>query len=352
MASADSGAPEPLAARAARPAAPARAWPAPGCVAWPAPGRGWPALGCGSRRCGRGQPAGHRGGQVLHVRQPQQERAGIDLQPLAERREHVLHPGRRVRVLLGVLGRREQRGAERLVLRRVPAPRGGAGQHERADLGRLAADQQLRGRAHHAAAGEGVAVRVAGGQPVQQRAHVDIPRGGSVKVPGQHGLAQAGPDGGDRGGHGLLPLRRGQAAVVPAHLTRRAHRGARAQVRGRPDRRQPGAPAPAAEDGPRQHHDGSVGGRVEGEAAERDRARAGHIDLVLGGRGVQQRAEPLLGHGEPVLAGRQRDPGRLAPADQALAVPHPRHRGGLRQPADQVARILDGGRADDKPVGH
>ena len=226
------------------------------------------------------------------------------------------------------------------------------GQDERADLGAFPADEQLGGGADHAAARERVTVRVAVGQPVQQRAHVERLRRGGVEVPGQYRLAQpSGPDARDRGRDRPLPLRRGQAAVVPAHRAGCGHRHGRAGISGPADGGEPGPAVPAAEHDPGQHQDGSVGGRIEGEAAERHRARSGHLDLVLGAGPLEHRAEPLLRDGEPVLAGGQRDPGRLAPADQALAAPHPGQRVGLGQPADQFAWILDSGGADQQPPG-
>ena len=64
--------------------------------------------------------------------------------------------------------------------------------------------------------------------------------------------------------------------------------------------------------------------------AERDGAGAAHPYLVLDVRGVEQGSVPLFPGGEPVLAGRKRDPGRLAPADQACAAVDPGHRVRLR----------------------
>ena len=90
------------------------------------------------------------------------------------------------------------------------------------------------------------------------------------------------------------------------------------------------APAIAAEQDTRDDQYRSFGRRVEGERAERDGAGAAHPYSVLDVRGVEQGSVPLFPGGEPVLAGRKRDPGRLAPADQARAAVDPGHRVRLR----------------------
>ena len=48
-------------------------------------------------------------------------------------------------------------------------------------------------------------------------------------------------------------------------------------------------------------------------------------------RAVEDLAQPLLAGGEPVGPGGQRDPRRLAPADQARAMPYPGERRRLRE---------------------
>ena len=63
--------------------------------------------------------------QVLHVGQPQQRGPGVDVEPVAERRQRGAHLRDRVLVLLDVLGRGEQGRAERLVLGLAAAARRG-----------------------------------------------------------------------------------------------------------------------------------------------------------------------------------------------------------------------------------
>ena len=92
--------------------------------------------------------------------------------------------------------------------------------------GALAPDQELGRGAGEPGTRERPAVRVALGQPGQQHPDVDVLGRVRVQVPGQHGLAEVtGLDPGHGRGHGPLPLRRGQAAVVPAHLRGRRGRG-------------------------------------------------------------------------------------------------------------------------------
>src|SRR5947208_6444532 len=138
---------------------------------------------------------------------------------------------------------------------------------------------------------------------------------------------------------------------MPAHLGRRGERAGRAQRVGRvADRGEPRLSGPAAEHRGGHHQDGTVAGGVEGEAAERDRAGAGHGDLVLDRGPVEQFPQPLLAGREPVLARWQRDPRRLAPADQPLAVADPGQRGGSGKPAYQAVGVGDGDRAHRQPV--
>src|SRR5262245_24525626 len=138
---------------------------------------------------------------------------------------------------------------------------------------------------------------------------------------------------------------------MPAHLGRRGERAGRAEGVGRvADRGEPRLPGPAAEHRAGHHQDGSVAGGVEGEAAERDRPGAGHGDLVLDRGAVEQLSQPLLAGREPVLARWQRDPRRLAPASQPLAMADPGQRGGPGKPAHRAARVGDGARAHHQPV--
>ena len=60
-------------------------------------------------------------------------------------------------------------------------------------------------------------------------------------------------------------------------------------------------------------------------------------------------AQPLLAGREPVLAGRQRDPGSLTPADQPFAMTDPGQCGGFGEPAHQAAGVGYGDGADGQP---
>ena len=137
---------------------------------------------------------------------------------------------------------------------------------------------------------------------------------------------------------------------MPAHLGRRDERTGRAErVGGVADRGEPGPPGAAAEHRTGDHQDGAVASGVEGEAAKGDRPGAGQGDRVLDRGAIEQFAQPLLAGREHVLAGRQRDPGRLTPADQPFAVTDPGQRGGFGEPAHQAARIGYGDGADGQP---
>jgi hypothetical protein len=111
------------------------------------------------------------------------------------------------------------------------------------------------------------------------------------------------------------------------------------------------AAAVAADQHARDDQDGPVGGRVEGEGAEGDRARAAYPDPVVDVGGIEHRAEPFLPGGEPVLPGRQRDPDRLAPADQPGPVMHPGDHVRLGDVLEQVPAVGDGDGSDEKPPG-
>ena len=72
-----------------------------------------------------------------------------------------------------------------------------------------------------------------------------------------------------------------------------------------------------------------------------DTLTAAHLIIDL--RAVDELAQPLLSVSEPVRAGRQRDPRRLAPSDQASALSNPRE--GVRDrdlAVEALARIGDG----------
>ncbi len=75
---------------------------------------------------------------------------------------------------------------------------------------------------------------------------------------------------------------------------------------------------------PGHHQHRAVGGRIEGEAAEGDRAGAGDGDLVGDQRAVEQFAQPFLAGREPVVPGRQRDLRDRAPADECRRRAGPR----------------------------
>ena len=112
----------------------------------------------------------------------------------------------------------------------------------------------------------------------------------------------------------------------------------------RGDGGQPGVPgAVPAQDRPRHDEHRAVGCVVEREAAERDQARTASAHLIIDLRAVDDLAQPLLPVGEPVRPGRQRDPRRLAPSDQASALPDPREGLGDRDlAAEALARVGDG----------
>ena len=191
--------------------------------------------------CRGGQRAADPGAEVLQVGQPDQVGTRLAVELVAQRPQRLAHRGDGIGVFLGVLRRRQQCGAERLVLRRVVAARRRARQDQRADLAAGLADQQFGSGADHAVAGEGEAVGVPAGQPARHGAHVDGLGGGREQVLGQHHLAQvARLDRRHRLGDRLLPLRSRQASVLPAHRGRAA---APAATPARPATRGPGGPA-------------------------------------------------------------------------------------------------------------
>jgi hypothetical protein len=106
--------------------------------------------------------------------------------------------------------------------------------------------------------------------------------------------------------------------------------------------------AVAAEHRARDDHDRAVRRGIEGKGAERDRARAARPDPVVDLGGVEHRAKPFLPGGEPVVAGRERDPDRLAPADQAGPVMHPGDHVRLGEALEQVPGIGDGDGTDEQ----
>ena len=104
---------------------------------------------------------------------------------------------------------------------------------------------------------------------------------------------------------------------------------------------EPGLPGPVtAEDGPRHDQHGAIGGRVEGEAAERHRAGAGPPDPVLGHDPLEQGAQPLLPGGEAILTGGQRNPCDFPPAHQPGSPPHPGQGRGGRGRRREPGRVL------------
>ncbi len=161
------------------------------------------------RRALGGQPSGYPCPEVVDVRQGEQLRAGGGvIQRLAQRRQHAADGRGGVDVLLDLLGRSEQRRREPGVFLGGRAPRHRPGQDQRAHLVAFPADQQLRGGAHEAAAGEGVAVGVAAGEAAEDRPRVDDMLGRGVDVAREHHLAQVttsdpGHGGGDRA---LVPV--------------------------------------------------------------------------------------------------------------------------------------------------
>ena len=209
----------------------------------------------------------------------------------------------------------------------------------------------------------------------RSRTRASIGRGrGREHVAGQHDLAQGpGGDPADRDRDGVRPVQCGQASVVPAQARRggarvgqiawisRRTEASRRTLAGRHrrimavaepmaaklaavsalataagltavgDGGEPGQPGRvAAEDGPRHDQHGAIGGRVEGEAAERHRAGAGPPEMVLGHDPLEQGAQPFLPGGEAVLTGGQRDPCDFPPAHQPGSLPHPGQRRGGR----------------------
>jgi hypothetical protein len=287
---------------------------------------------------------------VLHVGEAHQRRARIHVQLVAAGGEHRPHPHHRILVLLPLLRRGEKRVAEPGILGGVAAARCGPAEHQRAHVVVLAPDQQFGGGTDQVRAGEGVAVGVAVGEPPQDDPDVEVAGRGRVEVAGEDHLAElAGPDAIDRGGDGALPAGRGQAPVVPADLRGHAQwRGGWRRARGadlrrtrrqRADGGEPGSAAPAPDDRLRHHEHRAVGGGVEGEAAEGDRPAAGLGHLVVDLGAVEERPEPLLAGGEPVLARGERDPGCLAPPGQAVAVADPGHAGRLGEQRHQVAWV-------------
>ena len=202
----------------------------------------------------------HLRSQVLEIGQLEQRRLLVDPQVRAERPQRGAHVLDRVTVLVAVLGRRQQRRAERQVRLRRAAARHRPGQDQRVQLAAGAADQQLGSSAEQAVAGERVAVRVASSEPRQQDLRVDVSGGGRVQLEREHDLAQrAVGDGADGRRDRAFPLRRGQAAVGPAQAGRasRAVPASRRRPgrRGRPRRPalivvSQAVPAPATEHGP------------------------------------------------------------------------------------------------------
>src|SRR6185312_13440416 len=83
-----------------------------------------------------------------------------------------------------------------------------------------------------------------------------------------------------------------------------------------------------------------LGDRVERDAGEQHRARAGHADVVLDGQLLGPGRPPLRRPGERTGT-RDLEPGRLAPADQPLAAAHPGQRALGRHPSEQVVRVVD-----------
>ncbi len=81
------------------------------------------------------------------------------------------------------------------VLGRGGAARRRARQHQRAHPPAVPADEQLRGGADQAVAGEREAARVPAGQPVEQHARVDRAVGGGVADPGRAPPCAAAPSG-------------------------------------------------------------------------------------------------------------------------------------------------------------
>ena len=302
-----------------------------------------------------GQRAAHLGTEVLEVRELQQRRPRLDVEDLAQRPERLAYRVDRVGVLFVVLRRGQQFLAQGLVLCRVGPARQRPAEHQRADLIPGAPDEQFGGGADHAVAGERKAVRIAAGQPPQQDPRVDGLLGGSEHVAGEHHLAQAARlDRADGLGHRPLPARPWQAAVLPADSGRRGQPGVRGRRPGSGylasfgDRGEPGpATAVPAQHRARDDQDRTVRRGVEREGAERDRARAAYPDRVVDVGGVEHRAKPLLSGGEPVVAGRERDPDRLAPAGQAGPVMHPGDHVRLGDALEQVPGIGDCDGTDD-----
>ena len=222
------------------------------------------------------------------------------------------------------------------------------------------------------ATGERVAVRVAGGQPPQHApASRSVAVGGGVQVAGQHHLAELGrasswpavtavprPRAPTRARSGCRrasaacsaarcpwadPVSSGPAA--PGQAWRPA--GAAIADRGEPGR----ARAVPADDVPRHHQHRAVRGRVEGEAAERDRPGAGLWTWSSTSRrrtGSRSHFSPAVNLSSPAVSVTRAD---LAPADQAAALAHPGQHRRIRQPGQQITGIGDGHGADREAAG-
>ncbi len=104
----------------------------------------------------------------------EQEWLGIHCQFRAQGRQQVADGLNGVPVFLGVLGRRQQRCGERLVIGFAAASRHRARQHERPDVPAFALNQQLWRGADESRARERVAAGQPGSQPGEQNADVDV----------------------------------------------------------------------------------------------------------------------------------------------------------------------------------
>ena len=237
-----------------------------------------------------------------------------------------------------------------------------AGEHPRGHEAPLEAHEHLGGGADETVDGEDPRRVVVVGQPGEHPARVDAPGGGGAHGPGEHDLVEvAGVDPGDRLVDGLGPAVGGQVEVGELDRTRSLRRGLPVERlvgggdgRVGRDRRDPGQVAAAADDDLGDHEDG-LGARATrvGHRAEGDRSGARLVDVVADDRLRRHLAPPLLGLLEALRPARG-EGGHPAPADEALALAHPRDDVagvlGLREEREQVRDACrgDGDGADDE----
>ncbi len=273
------------------------------------------------------------------VAQLEHERRRRDLHLAAVQGERVDDRAHAVPVLLDVLDRAGERGAATTVLVRVAGAAQGAGEHARGGDAVHEAQQHLRRRAEQAVDGEDPAAGVVALEPLQRPAQVDRAVRACLQVSGQHDLVdRSRGDPGDCLSDGGHPLGTGDPPVGVDDRRGRPGgsalgKGGRREA-GDADRGPPPRAVAVADHDLGDDERGGAGRRVEGERSERDQAGAGQADLVLDVGGGDQRVPPGLRLGEPARTG-QLQAGGGTPADQALAVLHPRQRAVLGQQLQQ-----------------